>query len=89
MKKSAVSKKRPACAGRSTVSGQRQAAGKKGRGKNAFDDMRSIRKDPDLQKRIDLVVEMAKKHAVDHSVDVMNDGRHMIRHSTLKVIRVG
>ena len=64
-------------------------AGKKGRGKNAFDDMRSIRKDPDLQKRIDLVVEMAKAHEVDHAVDVMYDSRHTIRHATLKVIRVG
>ena len=75
---------------RPRLSAQREAAGKKGRGMSLQLHGRiESKRDPNLQKRIDMVVAMAKAHEVDHSVDVMYDSRHTIRHTTLKVIRVG
>jgi hypothetical protein len=70
--------------GNKTTGQKKAAAGRKGRGTDAL----TLKSDPDLQKRIDLVVEMAKARESSHSTDVMNEHRH-VRRSSLKVIRVG
>jgi hypothetical protein len=82
-------------AGNRTTGEKKAAAGRKGRGASAFVasrakilDLRISKGDPDLQKRIDLVVEMVKAREGSHSTDVMNEYRH-VKHSTLKVVRVG
>jgi hypothetical protein len=75
----------------STLSAKKAAAGRKSRGRGVDFQLREplrVKGDPDLQKRIELVVAMAKES--DHSVDVMNQpSKFRFRSSGLKVRRVG
>jgi hypothetical protein len=80
----------------STLNAQRAAAGRKSRGRGVDFQLRGpirVKGDPDLQKRIELVVAMAKAkdaRSADHSVDVMNQSSTFrFRSSGLKVTRVG
>ena len=65
---------------------KKSAAGRKT--KRVLESVGSFKKDPDLQKRIDKVVADALEK--DHSIDVINDHRHLKFHSSgLKCYRLG
>lgn len=94
-------KKKSASNNTSTLSAKRAAAGRKGRGVNAFTPKRGrgsdfqlhepirYKGDPGLQKRIDLVVAMALSDS-GPGQDVMNSYHKLRFHSSgLKVRRVG
>jgi len=76
--------------GKRTISDElrakRVAAGKKGRG---IDAMKSVRGDPELQARIDMVVTRAKASEAGPHVDVMYGSQYRIRHGSLKAFKVG
>ncbi len=70
---------------------KRAAAKRQGRGADlVIHGTIESKRDPFLQKRIDAVVAAAKKHALDHSMDVVRD-LHILRFSPsgLKCHRVG
>ena len=68
------------------ISGARRAAaGKKGRGA----DINSVKRDADLEARIEMVVQTALSSQADVNEDVIRGGEHFIRLNGLKASRIG
>lgn len=67
---------------------KKSTAGRKGR--RVIDSVGKVKRDPELQNRIDRVVEKALAKDRDHSTDVINEYRHLkFRSSGLRCSKLG